>query len=112
VDPAFFESLGGVRNASASPSPTNWVSRRHTPSENSVVEVTASGSAGRNWLIADRAQSNPATRFSDRRGLVERGIRQLRGGAFKPALTLCLSGAGEEALTLLNEVRDRLDWVS
>lgn len=110
LDPAPFEELGGVAEVVRVTRPYKLVSREFHP-ENTVIgfQDPAASIGGRELAIIAGPCSVESREqiFTIARHLASRGVKFLRGGAFKPRTSpYSFQGLGEEGLKLLAEVRE------
>jgi len=110
VSPAPFEELPGVSEVVRVTRPYKLVSREFHP-DNTVLRFPNSATIGGRELAVIAGPCSVESReqiFTIAEHLVSRGVRFLRGGAFKPRTSpYSFQGLGEEGLKLLAEVRDR-----
>ncbi|MFH0878202.1 MAG: 3-deoxy-7-phosphoheptulonate synthase, partial [Lentisphaerota bacterium] len=110
VTAATFEALPGVLECIRVTKPYKLVSRDTHP-QDSVVEVNGVkfGGGGELAMIAGPCSVESRDQiFRTAEHLLTRGVRLLRGGAFKPRTSpYAFQGLGEEAMSLLDEVRTR-----
>ena len=110
VDPTPFQRLPGVQECIPVTKPYKLVSRETHP-EDSVIEVNRIrfGGGSKLALIAGPcAVESRDQLFHVAEALAKRGIRLLRGGAFKPRTSpYAFQGLGEAGLELLAEAREK-----
>ena len=108
IDAALFDAQPGVLECIPVTKPYKLVSR-DTRDENTVVEVNGVRIGGGNPLAVIAGPCSVESRdqiFRAAEELAERGIRLMRGGAYKPRTSpYAFQGMGDEALSLLSEVR-------
>jgi 3-deoxy-7-phosphoheptulonate synthase len=109
VDPAPFQSLPGVSHCIAVTKPFKLVSRETHPAD-TVVEVNGVAIGRRPFAViaGPCAVESRDQLFRVAEHLAARGVRLLRGGAFKPRTSpYAFQGLGAEGLALLDEARRR-----
>jgi len=109
VDPSPYESLSGVLECIRVTKAYKLVSR-DTHSENSVIEVNGVRIGGdRMAIIAGPCSVESRDQlFKTAEFLASKGVKLMRGGAFKPRTSPYeFQGLGEEGLSLLGEVRSQ-----
>ena len=109
VDPALFESLGGVRECIRVTKPYKMVSR-DARRENTVVETSGvSFGDGSLALIAGPCSVESRDQvFFVAEALARRGVRLFRAGAFKPRTSpYAFQGMGDEGLEILCAARQQ-----
>ncbi len=111
VDQSPFEELPGVAEVVRVTKPYKLVSREFHP-ENTIIRFDGTdASIGGQELTIIAGPCSVESReqiFTIAEHLASRGVRFLRGGAFKPRTSpYSFQGLGEEGLKLLAEVRDR-----
>lgn len=110
VDPSLFESLPGVKECIPVTKPYKLVSRETCP-DDTVIEVNGvafGGNRGFAMIAGPCAVESRDQLFRTAEALAGRGIRLLRGGAFKPRTSpYAFQGLGGEALAILAEARSR-----
>ncbi len=108
VDPEPLENLAGVLECIRVTKPYKLVSRDTHPTD-TVVEVNGvrfGGSSGCALIAGPCSVESRDQVFRVAEFLARRGVRLLRGGAFKPRTSpYAFQGLGDEALRLLAEVR-------
>ena len=108
IDAALFEAQLGVLECIPVTKPYKLVSR-DTRDENTVVEVNGVRIGGGHPLAVIAGPCSVESRdqiFRAAEAMAQRGIRLMRGGAFKPRTSpYAFQGMGDEALGLLAEVR-------
>ena len=104
IDAALFEGQPGVLECIPVTKPYKLVSR-DTRDENTVVEVNGVRIGGGHPLALIAGPCSVESRdqiFRAAEALAQRGVRLLRGGAFKPRTSpYAFQGMGDEALDLL-----------
>ena len=108
IDAALFDAQPGVLECIPVTKPYKLVSR-DTRDENTVVEVNGVRIGGGNPLAVIAGPCSVESRdqiFHAAEEVAKRGIRLLRGGAYKPRTSpYAFQGMGDEGLELLAEVR-------
>ena len=108
IDAALFDAQPGVLECIPVTKPYKLVSR-DTRDKNTVVEINGVRIGGGHPLAVIAGPCSVESRdqiFRAAEGLAARGIRLMRGGAFKPRTSpYAFQGMGDEALGLLSEVR-------
>ena len=109
VDAALFDSLPGVKECIPVTKPYKLVSRE-THQGDTIVEANGVrfGERGTLALIAGPcAVESRGQLLETAEALAKRGVRLLRGGAYKPRTSpYAFQGLGEEALAILAEARE------
>jgi 3-deoxy-7-phosphoheptulonate synthase len=110
VDPAVFESLPGVKQCIPVTRPYKLVSRETRP-EDTVIEVNGATFGGNRQFAIIAGPCSVESRdqlFRTAEALASRGVRLLRGGAFKPRTSpYAFQGLREEGLAILAEARQQ-----
>ena len=110
VDASLFESLPGVKQCIPVTKPYKLVSRETHPDDTliTVNGVVFGGGKGLAMIAGPCAVESREQIFAAAEAVSRRGVRLLRGGAFKPRTSpYAFQGLGEKALSLLAEVREK-----
>ncbi len=111
IDPAPFEELEGVAEAVRVTRPYKLVSREFHPENTTIRFKNSEATIGGEELTIIAGPCAVESReqiFAIAGHLASKGVRFLRGGAFKPRTSpYSFQGLGEEGLKLLAEVRER-----